>query len=141
MRRYFLRKEKRMYYIGVDLGTSAVKLLLMDGAGKIRNVVSREYPLRFPQPGAPVRSTAFFEGSSNIPSAAGSGRRVQRSSLRGLCDVYSSRLPSGRRRSRVRVAALREASASALAMNCLSSSNPFIPWFHLSQIPPAGSAH
>ena len=51
MRRYFLRKDETMYYIGVDLGTSAVKLLLMDGAGKIRNVVSREYPLRFPQPG------------------------------------------------------------------------------------------
>ena len=40
-----------MYYIGVDLGTSAVKLLLMDGAGKILNVVSRDYPLHFPQPG------------------------------------------------------------------------------------------
>ena len=51
MRRYFLRKDETMYYIGVDLGTSAVKLLLMDGEGKIRNVVSREYPLRFPQPG------------------------------------------------------------------------------------------
>ncbi len=40
-----------MYYIGVDLGTSAVKLLLMDGEGKIVNVVSREYPLFFPHPG------------------------------------------------------------------------------------------
>lgn len=38
-------------YIGVDLGTSAVKLLLMDAAGEIRNVVSKEYPLEFPQPG------------------------------------------------------------------------------------------
>ena len=38
-------------YIGVDLGTSAVKLLLMNGAGEIQNVVSREYPLEFPQPG------------------------------------------------------------------------------------------
>ena len=38
-------------YIGIDLGTSAVKLLLMDAAGGIRNVVSREYPLEFPQPG------------------------------------------------------------------------------------------
>ena len=38
-------------YIGVDLGTSAVKLLLMDGEGQIKNVVSREYPLEFPQPG------------------------------------------------------------------------------------------
>ncbi len=40
-----------MLYIGVDLGTSAVKLLLMDGKGKILNIVSREYPISFPQPG------------------------------------------------------------------------------------------
>lgn len=29
-----------MYFIGVDLGTSAVKLLLMDEEGKIVNIVS-----------------------------------------------------------------------------------------------------
>jgi len=40
-----------MLYIGIDLGTSAVKLLLMDNEGKIVNVVSREYPLYFPHPG------------------------------------------------------------------------------------------
>ena len=40
-----------MYYIGVDLGTSAVKLLMMDGSGKIMNIVSREYPISFPHPG------------------------------------------------------------------------------------------
>ncbi len=40
-----------MYYIGIDLGTSAVKLLLMDSDGKIVNIVSREYPLYFPRPG------------------------------------------------------------------------------------------
>ena len=40
-----------MLYIGVDLGTSAVKLLLMDGKGQIKKIVSREYPLYFPQPG------------------------------------------------------------------------------------------
>ena len=38
-------------YIGIDLGTSAVKLLLMNGSGEIQNVVSKEYPLEFPQPG------------------------------------------------------------------------------------------
>ena len=38
-------------YIGVDLGTSAVKLLLMESTGKILNVVTKEYPLEFPQPG------------------------------------------------------------------------------------------
>lgn len=40
-----------MYYIGIDLGTSAVKLLLMDAEGKIENTVSKEYPLHFPHPG------------------------------------------------------------------------------------------
>ncbi|OON85909.1 xylulokinase [Oribacterium sp. C9] len=40
-----------MYYIGIDLGTSAVKLLLMREDGKIENVVSREYELSFPHPG------------------------------------------------------------------------------------------
>ena len=40
-----------MLLIGVDLGTSAVKLLLMDEEGAIKNIVSREYPLYFPHPG------------------------------------------------------------------------------------------
>jgi xylulokinase len=40
-----------MYYIGVDLGTSAVKLLLMDSDGNIKNIVSKEYPIYFPHPG------------------------------------------------------------------------------------------
>ncbi len=40
-----------MLYIGIDLGTSAVKLLLMDGEGKIRKILSREYPIYFPHPG------------------------------------------------------------------------------------------
>ena len=39
------------YYIGIDLGTSAAKLLLMDEKGEIVNVVTKEYPLEFPQPG------------------------------------------------------------------------------------------
>ena len=44
-------QEVNMLYIGVDLGTSAVKLLLMDETGNIQKIVSREYPLNFPQPG------------------------------------------------------------------------------------------
>ena len=40
-----------MLFIGVDLGTSAVKLLLMDENGKIKKIVSKEYPLYFPHPG------------------------------------------------------------------------------------------
>ncbi len=40
-----------MYYIGVDLGTSSVKLLLMDDDGNIVNTVTKEYPISFPKPG------------------------------------------------------------------------------------------
>ena len=38
-------------YIGIDLGTSAAKLLLVDADGSILNSVTKEYPLEFPQPG------------------------------------------------------------------------------------------
>lgn len=40
-----------MLYIGIDLGTSAVKLLLMTAEGEIINIVSKEYPISFPNPG------------------------------------------------------------------------------------------
>ena len=40
-----------MYYIGIDLGTSAVKLLLVNEDGSIVKSVSEEYPLCFPHPG------------------------------------------------------------------------------------------
>lgn len=40
-----------MYYIGLDLGTSALKLLLMSGQGEICNIISKEYPISFPKPG------------------------------------------------------------------------------------------
>lgn len=39
-----------MLYIGIDLGTSAVKLLLMDENCNIKKTVSKEYPLFFPAP-------------------------------------------------------------------------------------------
>lgn len=40
-----------MYYIGLDLGTSALKLLLMDEKGTIHSIVSKEYPISFPKSG------------------------------------------------------------------------------------------
>ncbi len=40
-----------MNYIGVDLGTSAVKLLLMQADGKVLKIVNREYAIDFPHPG------------------------------------------------------------------------------------------
>jgi xylulokinase len=38
------------YFIGGDLGTSALKLLLVDNEGNIKKSVSKEYPLHFPHP-------------------------------------------------------------------------------------------
>lgn len=40
-----------MFYIGIDLGTSSVKQLLMDEKGTVLHIVSKEYPLHFPNPG------------------------------------------------------------------------------------------
>ena len=40
-----------MLYIGIDLGTSSVKLLLCDEKGNVKKTVSRDYPLIFPHPG------------------------------------------------------------------------------------------
>ena len=44
-------KEVSMYYIGVDLGTSALKLVMMDSKGELVKSVSKEYPLYFPHSG------------------------------------------------------------------------------------------
>ena len=39
-----MRKENSMgLYIGIDLGTSSVKLMLTDGDENIKNTVTKEY--------------------------------------------------------------------------------------------------
>ena len=40
-----------MLYIGVDLGTSSMKVLLVDGEGTVLRSTSQSYPLMMPQPG------------------------------------------------------------------------------------------
>ncbi|MCD7767138.1 MAG: xylulokinase [Lachnospiraceae bacterium] len=40
-----------MLYIGVDLGTTPINQQQMEGDGTIQKIVSREYPLYFPNPG------------------------------------------------------------------------------------------
>ncbi len=47
-----------MYYLGIDLGTSAVKLLLVEEQGRILNTVTREFPLYFPRPGRSEQNPA-----------------------------------------------------------------------------------
>lgn len=39
------------YYIGIDLGTSAVKLLLMNAKGEVVDIVAKEYPIYYPKHG------------------------------------------------------------------------------------------
>ena len=38
-------------YIGADLGTSGLKLLLVDAEGKILNSVTKNYEVHYPEPG------------------------------------------------------------------------------------------
>lgn len=45
------RRNRVSLFIGIDLGTSAVKLLLMNERRIIYHVVTKEYPLEFPKPG------------------------------------------------------------------------------------------
>ena len=58
-------------FIGIDLGTSGVKLLLMGADGTIHNTVTKEYPLEFPQPGWSQQrpedwKKALFEGMPEL---------------------------------------------------------------------------
>lgn len=60
-----------MLYIGIDLGTSAVKLLLVDGKGTIHAEVSKEYPVFYPQSGWSEQSpedwrTAVIDGVKEL---------------------------------------------------------------------------
>ena len=72
-----------MYYIGIDLGTSAAKLLLMDGKGKIHKIVTKEYPLFFPHPGWSEQRpedwlTAVIEGVKELTC------QIDRSEVAGI---------------------------------------------------------
>lgn len=60
-----------MYYIGIDLGTSATKLMLVTESGEILNAVTKEYPLYFPYPGWSEQNpadwwSACFEGIGEL---------------------------------------------------------------------------
>lgn len=68
-----------MYYIGIDLGTSAMKLLMMDSEGKVCNVVSKEYELYFPHPGWSEQNpsdwyTAMVDGIAELTEGFDKGK-------------------------------------------------------------------
>jgi len=59
------------YYIGVDLGTSSLKLMLVNSCGKIMNTVNREYDINYPKPGWSEQLAqdwwyAFLDGTSEL---------------------------------------------------------------------------
>ena len=43
-------------FLGIDLGTSSVKVLLVDEGGQVRGAGSAEYPVRRPGPAMPSRT-------------------------------------------------------------------------------------
>ncbi|TVY08253.1 xylulokinase [Paenibacillus cremeus] len=53
------------YFLGIDLGTSAVKCILVDEAGSVKASYSVEYPLLQPQPGwAEQQPEAWWDGTT-----------------------------------------------------------------------------
>lgn len=47
----FFQGRDSVNYIGVDLGTSSVKILLVNSSGEILNEISKDYPVFYPHPG------------------------------------------------------------------------------------------
>ncbi len=70
-------------YIGIDLGTSAVKLLLVDADGRILNEVSKEYPVFYLHSGWSEQNpedwkNAVFEGIKELTE------KVDKSKIKGI---------------------------------------------------------
>jgi len=71
------------YYIGVDLGTSALKLLLVDENGNIANSVTRYYDVNYPAPGWSEQSpndwwTALVSGINELVA------KIDKNNIAGL---------------------------------------------------------
>lgn len=72
-----------MYYIGVDLGTSSMKMILMDHSGSIKESISESYELYFPQPTWSEQNPvdwwlAFKEGINKIT------KTISKDEIKGL---------------------------------------------------------
>ena len=71
------------YYIGADLGTSALKLLLVNENGGIENTISVSYDVQYPHPGWSEQSPtvwweAFVKGVSELT------KDISKSLIRGI---------------------------------------------------------
>ena len=52
------------YCIGIDVGTSGTKTLLMDQTGRVIKTASAEYPMMQPQNGWAVQDPALWWGAA-----------------------------------------------------------------------------
>ena len=71
------------YYIGIDLGTSSVKLMLLDGEGIIQKTVSRQYPVSYPHSGWSEQNAADWWNAicNGLPELLG---EVDGQAIRGI---------------------------------------------------------
>ena len=76
-------------FLGIDLGTSSVKLLLMSEEGKVIQTVSKDYPVYYPKPGWAEQNPedwwqATKEGIKEIVEKSGAaGERISSIGLSG----------------------------------------------------------
>ena len=72
-----------MYYLGIDLGTSSVKLLLSDEKGNIVKTAVRDYPLIFPREGwSEQKPSDWVEGTLSALGEITEG--IDKSLIRGI---------------------------------------------------------
>lgn len=70
------------WHIGIDLGTSALKGLLVDEAGKICGEASAEYPVSYPRPGWSEQNPAdWVEAMERVLAELSAGRKAN---IKGL---------------------------------------------------------
>lgn len=73
------------YYLGIDLGTSAVKCILVDDQGAVKSSHSVEYPLLQPQPGwAEQHPEDWWRGTAECIQALLAKSGVQGSEVAGI---------------------------------------------------------
>lgn len=63
-----IRRGSVKYFVGIDLGTSALKLLLVDGYGEIVKTVLRTYSAQYPKSGWSEQNPEDM-GASKLPSS------------------------------------------------------------------------
>ncbi len=73
------------FFLGIDLGTSSVKALLMDDEGAVRSIVASEYPILAPSEGfAEQEPCSWWEGTVQAVRGCLADASVQPSTVRAV---------------------------------------------------------